>query len=59
MDVIANAKVGPSTLGFGVYNVWNTDYKTVYSQAVVPVYGAISSLPAQGRTYGLSYSVKY
>ena len=43
MDVIANAKVGPGTLGFGVYNVWNTDYKTVYSQAVVPVYGAISS----------------
>ncbi|MCU4413670.1 TonB-dependent receptor [Acinetobacter sp. WU_MDCI_Axc73] len=59
MDVIANAKVGPGTLGLGVYNVWNTDYKTVYSQAVVPVYGAISSLPAQGRTYGLSYSVKY
>ncbi|MEK5794626.1 TonB-dependent receptor, partial [Acinetobacter nosocomialis] len=27
MDVIANAKAGPGTLGFGVYNVWNTDYK--------------------------------
>ncbi|MDV8157641.1 TonB-dependent receptor [Acinetobacter bereziniae] len=59
MDVITNAKVGPGTLGFGVYNVWNTDYKSVYSQAVSTVYGAISSLPAQGRTYGLSYSVKY
>jgi iron complex outermembrane receptor protein len=34
MDVIANAKAGPGTLGFGVYNVWNTDYKSVYSQAV-------------------------
>lgn len=59
MDVIANAKAGPGTLGFGVYNVWNTDYKSVYSQAVSTVYGEISSLPAQGRTYGLSYTLKY
>lgn len=59
MDVIANAKVGPGTLGFGVYNVWNTDYKTVFSQSVEPTYGAISSLAAQGRSYGLSYSLKY
>ena len=59
MDVIANAKAGPGTVGFGVYNVWNTDYKSVYSQAVESVYGAISSLAAQGRTYGLSYTLKY
>ncbi|ENV37040.1 hypothetical protein F959_01848 [Acinetobacter venetianus RAG-1 = CIP 110063] len=59
MDLIANAKAGPGTLGFGVYNVWNTDYKSVYSQAVSTVYGDISSLPAQGRTYGLSYTLKY
>ncbi|AXF45410.1 TonB-dependent receptor [Acinetobacter johnsonii] len=59
MDVIANAKTGPGTLGFGVYNVWNTDYKTVFGQAAEAVYGKISSLPAQGRTYGLSYTLKY
>ncbi|PKF34878.1 TonB-dependent receptor [Acinetobacter proteolyticus] len=59
MDVIANAKAGPGTLGFGVYNVWNTAYKSVYSQAVSTVYGDISSLAAQGRTYGLSYTLKY
>jgi iron complex outermembrane receptor protein len=59
MDVIGNAMVGQGTLGFGVYNVWNRDYKSVYSQAVSTIYGPISSLPAQGRTYGLSYSVKY
>lgn len=59
MDVIANAKAGPGTVGFGVYNVWNTEYKTVFSQAAEAVYGVISSLPAQGRTYGLSYTVKY
>ena len=47
------------TVGFGVYNVWNTEYKTVYSQAVSTVYGDISSLAAQGRTYGLSYTLKY
>lgn len=59
MDVIANAKAGPGTVGFGVYNVWNTDYKTVFSQAAEAVYGPISSLAAQGRTYGLSYTLKY
>ncbi|NHC02589.1 TonB-dependent receptor [Acinetobacter sp. 187] len=59
MDVIANAKVGPGTLGLGIYNAWNTDYKSVYSQSVETVYGPISSLSAQGRTYGLSYSFKY
>ena len=59
MDVIANAKVGPGTAGFGIYNLWNKDYKSVYSQAVSTVYGAISSLPAQGRTYGLTYTMKY
>ena len=59
MDVITGAKVGPGQLGFGVYNVWNTDYKSVYSQAVSTVYGPLSSLAAQGRTYGLSYTMKY
>ncbi|MFW2103369.1 TonB-dependent receptor [Acinetobacter guillouiae] len=59
MDVITSAKAGPGRLGFGVYNVWNTDYKSVFSQAVAPTYGAISSLAAQGRTYGLSYTLKY
>ncbi|WP_427927809.1 sulfatase-like hydrolase/transferase [Acinetobacter guillouiae] len=59
MDVITSAKVGPGRLGFGVYNVWNTDYKTVFSQAVAPTYGAISSLAAQGRSYGLTYTLKY
>lgn len=59
MDVIFNTKAGPGNLGLGVYNVWNNDYKSVYSQSVATVYGPISSLPAQGRTYGLSYSLKY
>ena len=59
MDVIASAKAGPGTLGLGIYNLWNTDYKSVYSQSVETVYGPLSSLAAQGRTYGLSYSWKY
>ena len=59
VDVIGNAKVGPGTLGLGIYNAWNTNYKSVYSQSVETVYGPLSSLSAQGRTYGLSYSFKY
>ncbi len=59
MDVIANAKVGPGKLGLGINNVWNRDYKTVFSQAAAVTYGAMSSLPAQGRNYALSYTLNY
>lgn len=59
MDMIAETKLGFGTVAFAIYNVWNTEYKTVFSQAAEAVYGAISSLAAQGRTYSLSYTLKY
>jgi iron complex outermembrane receptor protein len=59
LDLIAHAPWFGGEVGFGVYNLADRDYKTVYSQQAEATYGAISSLPAAGRTFGLSYSVAY
>lgn len=59
VDLIAHAPWLGGEVGFGVYNLANRDYKTVYGQQAEATYGAISSLPAAGRTFGLSYSVAY
>ena len=59
VDLIAHAPWLGGEVGFGVYNLANRDYKTVYGQQAEATYGAISSLPAAGRTFGLSYSVQY
>lgn len=59
VDLIAHAPWFGGEVGFGVYNLADRDYKTVYGQQAEATYGAISSLPAAGRTFGLSYSVAY
>lgn len=59
VDLIAHAPWFGGEVGFGVYNLADRDYKSVYSQQAEATYGAISSLPAAGRTFGLSYSVQY
>ena len=32
MDVLAHFPAWKGRIDFGVYNVWNRDYRTVYSQ---------------------------
>lgn len=59
MDVLAHTNVLGGRVDFGIYNFWNTNYRTVYSQEAAATYGALSSIPAEGRTYGLSYTIKY
>ena len=59
MDVLTHFPVGKGRLDFGVYNVWNKDYRTVYSQQSAVSFAKLSSLPAEGRTYGLSYTINY
>lgn len=59
MDIISNFKVGPGTLRFGIYNVWNRNYKTVFSQVAATTYGQMSSLAAEGRSFALSYHLQY
>lgn len=59
MDVLAHAALPKGQLNLGVYNVWNNEYRTVYSQEAVATYGKMSSIPAEGRTVALSYSIDY
>lgn len=58
-DLITRAPWFGGEVGFGIYNLANRDYKTVYSQQAKATYGALSSLSASGRTFALSYSVEY
>lgn len=59
MDVLTHFPAWKGRIDFGVYNVWNRDYRTVYSQQAEKIYGLVESLPAEGRTYGLSYTFNY
>lgn len=59
VDLIAHAPWLGGEVGFGIYNLADRDYKTVYSQQAEATYGRLSSLPAQGRTFAFSYSVEY
>ena len=58
-DLIAHAPWLGGEVGFGIYNLADRDYKTAYSQQAEATYGKLSSLPAQGRTFALSYSLEY
>lgn len=59
MDVLAHTEAFKGRVDFGIYNFWNSKYRTVYSQEAVSTYGALSGIPAEGRTYALSYTIKY
>ena len=59
MDVLTHFPIWKGRLDFGVYNVWNREYRTIYSQQAEKLYGLVESLPAEGRTYGLSYTFNY
>ena len=60
MDVLGHFPAWNGRVDFGVYNVWDLQYKTVFAQQ-----GAVSNgnpllaIPTEGRTYGLSYTISY
>ncbi len=56
LDVLGQVKMPVGRVGYGVYNVLNKDYQTVYHQTT---FGDLNRLPATGTTYGLSYTVDY
>lgn len=58
-DLIAHAPWFGGQVDLGIYNLANRDYQTVYSQQAGATYGKLSSLPAQGRTFAVSYAVSY
>lgn len=60
MDVLAHFPALKGRVDFGVYNVWNRQYKTVFAQqAAITNTNAYLDIPAQGRTYALSYTINY
>lgn len=60
MDVLAHFPVAKGHVDFGVYNVWGNQYKTVFAQqAAVTNANSLLAIPAEGRTFALSYTINY
>ena len=60
MDVLAHFPVAKGRVDFGVYNVWGNQYKTVFAQqAAVTNANTLLAIPAEGRTFALSYTINY
>ncbi|MGO2278605.1 MULTISPECIES: TonB-dependent receptor [unclassified Psychrobacter] len=55
-DVLGQVKMPVGRVDYGVYNLLNKNYLTVYHQTT---YSDLNRLPASGTTYGLSYTVDY
>lgn len=58
-DLLTYADLPVGRMEFGIYNLLNKEYRSVYSQEAVATYGAMSGIPAEGRTFALSYSLTY
>ncbi|MEN8626102.1 TonB-dependent receptor [Psychrobacter proteolyticus] len=56
LDVLGQVNMTVGRVDYGVYNLLNKDYLTVYHQTT---FGDLNRLPASGTTYGLSYTVDY
>lgn len=60
MDVLAHFPMAKGRVDFGVYNVWGNQYKTVFAQqAAVTNANTLLAIPAEGRTFALSYTINY
>lgn len=64
LDLLGNVKLPLGTLSFGVQNLLNKDYQTIWSQRSQLLYKGLAT-PAtfyyagRGRTYNLSYTINY
>ncbi|MFB2537727.1 MULTISPECIES: TonB-dependent receptor [unclassified Acinetobacter] len=59
IDLLGEFQLPQGRLNFGVYNLANSKYKSVFSQAAATTYGEMSSLVAPGRNFALRYSIDY
>ncbi|WP_343682827.1 TonB-dependent receptor [Acinetobacter baylyi] len=60
MDVLVHFPAYKGRVDFGVYNIWNRQYKTVFAQqAAVTNINQYLDIPAQGRTFALAYTINY
>ncbi|WP_158795783.1 TonB-dependent receptor [Pedobacter sp. L105] len=64
LDILGNVKLPLGTLSFGVQNLLNKEYQTIWSQRSQLLYKGLAT-PAtfyyagRGRTYNLSYTINY
>jgi iron complex outermembrane receptor protein len=56
VDVLGQVEMPVGKVGYGIYNLLNKDYLTVYHQTT---FGDLNRLSASGTTYGLNYTVDY
>ncbi|WP_111895347.1 TonB-dependent receptor [Acinetobacter sp. MB5] len=60
MDVLMHFPAYKGRVDFGVYNLWNRQYKTVFAQqAAATNSNQYLDIPAQGRIFALSYTINY
>ncbi|MFJ5445936.1 TonB-dependent siderophore receptor [Methylobacillus methanolivorans] len=59
IDVLAHFPAPKGRIDVGVYNLFDKYYRTVYTQQAAVTFGRISSIPAEGRTIALSYTIDY
>lgn len=64
VDLIGHYRLPAGQLNFGVQNLLDKDYATIWSQRAKYFYGALAAKETfdyrgRGRTFGLSYSVQY
>ncbi|MEL0629282.1 TonB-dependent receptor [Psychromonas aquatilis] len=56
LDLLGQIQLPVGEVSYGIYNLLNKDYLTVYHQTT---YGDMNRLPASGTTVGLNYAFKY
>lgn len=64
LDLSASYKIGKGTLSFGIENLLNKDYTTIWGQRAQALYGSfapkkIFDFKGRGRAFTLSYNIKY
>lgn len=64
LAVLGDVKLPVGTLSFGVQNLLNTDYQTIWSQRSQALYKGLATpqtfyYAGRGRTYNLTYTINY
>jgi len=61
VDLLTGVRLPVGAVQFGITNLLNTDYDTLWSQRAQEIYGLanLSTFKGQGRTYSVNYSVEF
>jgi len=61
VDLLTGIRLPVGALQFGITNLLNTNYETLWSQRAQEIYGVanLSKFKGQGRTYSVNYSVEF